>query len=1007
MQEQQPKTFKDVLTHFDPSWVEHGYGTRFQGFQNLMRRRIRDILLVSSLYDLYVFEEDGRLYELLRNEYQDLQLTHAPEFTRVSSGREALMLVKEEKIFDLIVTTQHIEDTTAAGFARLVRQAGITIPIVLLTYDNQEWSHLQMSEEAALFDRMYMWQGDYRLWIAIIKNLEDHLNLDHDTRIAGVQSILIIEDNIRYYSWFLPLIYREVLLHARRLINEGINLSHKNLRTRARPKLLHCTSYEEACSYFNQYQENVLGVISDVDFFRQGRIDPEAGFAFAQRVHSQQPDVPILFQSSQPDNRHPAQEMGDSFLLKGTPEFESSLRQFMVENFSFGDFVFKLPDGREVGRAADLITLEQKIAVVPEECIRYHAERNHFSHWLKARTEFWLAHKLRPRQVSDFASIEEMRQDLITSLRDYRQVWQRGLMIPFRRENFDAEKTFARIGEGSIGGKARGLSFVNILINNYMVQDRFNGVSIRIPPAVVLCTGVFDEFLERNHLWPFALQEKDNQNILDRFLAAPHFPESVLDELAGFLDLVQGPLAVRSSSLLEDSQYHPFAGVYRTYMLPNNHPDPLERLRELVCAVRRVYASTFYSGPKDYMKATSFRLAEEKMAVIIQQMVGQRYGDYFYPDFSGVARSYNFYPIAPQQADDGIVSVALGLGKMVVDGGASVRICPHYPQQTFPYSRTKDILNASQRRFFALNLAALLGNTEGISDAALELLDLSAAERDGTLAQIGSTYLPEDERIVDGISRAGIRLVSFAPLLKNRLFPLPDIIDLLLGMGTWGMGTPVELEFAVNLSKKPIEFGLLQMRPLVLNRENEELTLGQHDKSDILGASRQILGHGRIQDIYDIVLVDRESFDRGKSQEAAQILHHFNSRLLSEKRPYLLIVVGRLGSLDPWLGIPVTWDQISGARAIVETNFVDFNVQPSQGSHFFQNLVSFMVSYFTITKEDEHNFLDWPWLLSRQVHEQKDGVRWLRFQEPICITMNSRVNRGEIIKPGAQAVEHY
>ena len=998
-----PNTFKDVLTHFDPSWVEHGYGTRFQGFQNLMRLRIRDILLVSSLYDLFVFEEDGRLYELVRNEYQSLKLTHSPELTRVSSGREALTLAKEEKHFDLIITTLHIEDMTAPTFAKLLRQAGVNTPIVLLTYDNLELSNLFLHEEIKFFNRVYMWQGDFRLLIAIIKHLEDRLNIDHDTRIAGVQSIIVIEDNVRYYSYLLPVIYREVVLQAQRLIAEGINLSHKEIRTRARPKILHCTHFEEAWDFFDKYRENVLGVVSDVDFPRQGRVDSEAGFRFFEKVRTVHADIPFLFQSNQPENGPRVTALGASFLLKNSPNFLEKLHHYMMENFSFGDFVFRLPDGGEVGRAQDLISLEQQLAVVPAESIRYHAERNHFSHWLKARTEFWLAHKLRPRTVSDFPNIEFMREDLITSLREYRKVWQRGIVTEFRKETFNPRKSISRIGAGSIGGKARGLSFVNILLNNYMVQNRFEGVSIKIPSAVIIGSNVFDEFLDTNNLRRFALAEQDDQEIMRRFLSSAFFPESILAHLAAFLDLVREPLAVRSSSLLEDSQYHPFAGVYQTYMLPNNHPDPLIRLGELLKAIKRVYASTFYQGPKDYFKATSYRLEEEKMAIVVQKMVGNSYGGHFYPDFSGVARSHNFYPIPPQKAADGVVSLALGLGKTVVDGGLAVRICPKYPQQTYPYSRIKDMLNASQRSFYVLNLQSSIQDSLKPKDPALFSLNLSEAEKDGALTQIGSTYSPDDDRVYDGIARNGIRLVTFASLLKNRRFPLAQITDLLLGMGTWGMGTPVEIEFAVNLKKNPIEFGFLQMRPLVLSRENEELTIGDYRPDELVCASNQVLGHGSISTVHDIVIVDRERYDRSKSLEAAHEISQINSWLTAGKRPYILVVVGRLGSLDPWLGLPVTWDQISGVRVIVEANFKDFNVTPSQGSHFFQNLISFMVGYFTVAADDPHCHIDWSWLLRQPFIEKKQYVRLLHFDQPVQVIMNSRENRGVIFKPGAKA----
>lgn len=993
------KPFKDVLTHFDPSWIEHGYGTRFQGFQNLMRLRIRDILLVSSLYDLFVFEEDGRLYELLREEYQDLKLSHAPEFTRVSSGREAIALAKEERRFDLILTSLHIEDMKAAAFAKLVRESGLDVPIILLAYDNRELADLLLYHEVSLFDRVFMWQGDFRLLIAIIKTLEDQLNVDHDTRIVGVQSIILIEDSVRFYSTFLPIIYLEILKQAQRLISEGINLSHKHLRTRARPKILLSTSYEEAWDYFIKYQEHILGVISDIDFPREGKNDAEAGLRFSKNVLARRPDVPILLQSHLPDNEQAARSLGASFLLKDSPTLENELRQFMTENFSFGDFIFYATDGREVGRAQDLISLEEQLKVVPEESIRFHGERNQFSNWLKARTEFWLAHQLRPRKVSDFPNIDELRENLIGSLREYRRLCQRGIIMDFKKESFDPGSSFARIGGGSLGGKARGLSFVNILINNYNVQHFFPNVHIDVPAAVVIGVDVFDQFLEENNLRSFALSCSNDDEITRHFMLAGRFPEDVLGELAAFLDLMREPLAVRSSSLLEDSQYHPFAGVYHTYMVPNNHPDPIIRLGELLRAIKRVYASTFFQGPKDYIKATSYRLEEEKMAVIIQKMVGTRHKERFYPAFSGVARSYNFYPVAPQKSSDGVASVALGLGKMIVEGGSSVRFSPAYPNHLPQFSTVQEALRNNQREFYALSLAEGQYRSGTTSDQQLCRFETRLAEEDGVLNFVGSTYSSENDRIYDGIAREGQRLVTFSPILKNKIFPLPEIIELLLDMGSWGMGTPVEIEFAVDLSRKPHEFGLLQLRPFVLNRELEELNIEEVPRERLICRSEQVLGHKVIKDIYDIVVVDRDSFERGKSHEAAREISQFNAELLAEKRPYVLVAVGRLGSLDPWLGIPVTWDQISGARAIVEANFKDFTVAPSQGSHFFHNLTSFSVGYFSISAENQHNFINWDWLLLQPPLKVLNFTRLLRFKNAVILKINGHQNKGYVLKP--------
>ncbi len=996
------KNFKNALPHSDPLWVEHGYGTRFQGFQNLMRLRIRDILLVSSLYDLYVFEEDGRLYELLREKYQGLNLSHVPELTRVSSGKEAIALAKEERRFDLIITTLHIEDMPVVKFSQMIRDLNIDIPIVLLAFDNRELVEMLRHEETLAFDRIFIWQGDFRLLLAIIKHLEDKLNVDHDTHLVGVQSIILIEDNIRYYSSFLPMIYLEIMKQSQRLISEGINLSHKQLRQRARPKILLCTNYEEAWDYYENYQDTILGIISDIDFPKNGKPDPEAGIIFAKEVKKQHPDIPVLLHSTLPSNAEKAKETGACFLLKNSPTLLHELREFMMENLSFGDFVFKTPEGVEVARANDLISLENLIKIVPPQSLKYHAERNHFSNWLKARTEFWLAHKLRPRKVSDFPNLEEMRNDLIKALKDYRKLRQRGIITDFQKQSFDPSSSISRIGGGSLGGKARGLSFVNILINNYNVHNRLEGVQISIPPAIVIGTDIFDQFLDDNDLRSFALNQDDDDKILEEFLKARKFPAEILGELAAFLDIITTPIAVRSSSLLEDSHNNPFAGIYKTYMLPNSHPDSMSRLAELLKAIKRVYASTFMQSAKDYIKATSFRLEEEKMAVIVQKMVGSDHKDRFYPNFSGVARSYNFYPVAPQKFSDGITSVALGLGKMVVEGGSAIRFCPKYPTHIEQLSTIKNALENCQKEFYALNLNGIVDNRHEMQDYFVKSFPIKKAEEDQTLQYVASTYSPENDAIYEGISKAGARLVSFAPILKSKIFPLAEIVQLLLDMGSWGMGTPVEIEFAVNLdvpAGQPKEFGLLQMRPMVLNRELEVLNLDHFKKKDLICSSTKVLGNGIIDNIYDIVLVDRDKFDRSQSRIVAREISQYNGKLNKENRPYLLIGVGRWGSLDPWLGIPVTWGQISGARVIIEAGFKDFTVMPSQGSHFFQNLQALMVGYFTVKSDDSASFVDWNWLLEKEPLSKNEYTSLIRFKKPVIIKMNGSHNKGVIIKP--------
>jgi CheY-like chemotaxis protein len=990
---------KPNLVHID----DH-YGSRRKTFQRLMKFKIRDILLVSSLYDNYLFEEDGQLYELIRQEFQVFNLSHPPEITHVTGGNEALELLSSGEHYDLVITTLHIEDMQVIRFAQAVRQTGSDIPIVLLAYDNRERKELVTRYDTSVFDRIFIWQGDYRLLIAIIKCLEDRLNVESDTATAGVQCIILVEDNVNFYSSYLPIIYTEIFNQSQRLVSEGVNLTHKFLRLRARPKILLCATYEEAWSFYERYQEFVLGIISDINFLHHGKKDPEGGVRFAVSVKAQHEDIPILLQSSNPEFDVVAKQIGASFLLKTSPRLLHELRQFMLDNFGFGDFVFTMPDGREVGRATDLKTLEEQIRLVPDESIVFHARKNHFSNWLKARTEFTLAESLRPQRVEEFPTVDDLRNELTSALKSYREMRQRGVITEFRKDSFDPANSFARVGTGSLGGKARGLGFINSLISNYGIRDRFDRVEITVPSGIVIATDVFDRFLSKNRLESLALSGVNDTELNKRFLDAPYFPEDILTQLREFLDLVRSPLAVRSSSLLEDSQYQPFAGVYQTFMIPNNNESAETRLQDLLSGIKLVYASTFARRAKDYMKATAYRLEEEKMAVIVQRMVGSAHGERFYPDFAGVAKSYNFYPVSPQKPTDGIVMVALGLGKTVVEGGNTVRFCPKYPRHLLQFFSTLETVRNSQQEFAALELHGNIGqNGEQAPDHFVRTFDLKTAEEDQTLFYVGSTYSQENDSVYDGISRDGRRIVTFAPILKNKIFPLPEILELILDMGTWGMGTHVEIEFAVNMSvpkEQRREFSLLQIRPLVLSLELEELDVDDVEHDALLVQSQHVLGNGVIGDIHDLIVVDAHGFDRAKSQLVAEEVSRFNTKLLAQKRPYILIGVGRWGSLDRWLGIPVTWDQISGASAIVEAGFKDVNVMPSQGSHFFQNLTSFRIGYFTVSEHIEAGFIDWEWLQKSAAEDELEFTRHLKFDDPITVRINGYKNKGIILKPG-------
>ena len=983
--------------------LENILHARLKKFQKLMRFKIQEILLVSSIYDYYLFEEDGRLYELIRSEYQNLNLSQATEINHVTIGQEAMELLKGNHSFDLIIATLHIEDMHVVKLANEIKEMGVELPIVLLAYDNKERKELTTHYDTSVFERIFIWSGDYHLLIGIIKYLEDRMNVESDTQNIGVQVIILVEDNIKFYSSYLPLVYTEIFNQSQRLIQEGINITHKFLRMRARPKILLCTTYEEAWEYFKKYEDYVLGIITDNNFKHYGVRDPEAGLKFATAVKEKHRDIPIIIQTSDQNLEEKVKQIGASFLFKNSPRLLHDLREFMLDQFGFGDFVFEMRDGTAVGRAVNLKELAEQIAKIPEESLLHHAEGNHFSRWLKARTEFFLAHKLRPRKVADYESLEALKQDLIYSITSYIEERTKGVISDFRKDTFDPKNSFARIGGGSLGGKARGLGFINTLIANYNIKSLFKDIEISVPSAVVIGTEVFDQFMRDNNLEMFAINENNDVKITQKFIEAFYFSKEIKQKLYDFLEIINEPLAVRSSSLLEDAQFQPFAGVYQTYMLPNSNPDINVRLEELLQTIKAVYASTYHKKAKDYMKATSYRLEEEKMAVIVQRLVGSEHKGKFYPDFAGVGKSFNFYPVPPQKSDDGIALVALGLGKTVVEGGNTVRFCPRFPKHLLQFFSTKETLMHAQQDFYALDLNGKLDHhPESTKDPLVKRFELVESEADGTLYSVGSTYSTEDEAVYDGISREGIRVVTFAPILKHKMFPLPEILNMLLGLGTWGMGSPVEIEFAVNLSlppDKPKEFAMLQMRPLVISRELDELKI-DFKSSDLICQSSQVLGNGATDDIYDLIFVDTNKYDRSKSKEVASEIAHLNSKILNEKKPYVLIGIGRWGSLDPWLGIPVTWDQISGAVAIVESGFKDFEVEPSQGSHFFQNITSFRVGYFTVDASHKIGFIDWDWLLSQPAVEELEFAKRLKFKNPVSVRINGHKNIGIILKPG-------
>jgi hypothetical protein len=986
---------------------------RFERFENLMPFKVHNILLVSSLYDSFILREDGRLNELLIDESLELNLRRVPGITQVSSCAEAVDLARSQQ-YNLIVTNLTVGDMNAAQLASEVKRAGLDVPVVVLGYDYREIKNFVARNPVTEIERVFLWQGNSRILITIVKYIEDKRNVLHDTRAIGVPVLLVVEDNIRYYSAFLPVIYTELIKQSRRVIQEGINVAHKLVRMQARPKILLSSNFEDAARLVQEYRNYLFGLVSDVEFPWEGKLSPEAGFELAHMVKSLVPDVPVVLQTGRTEFRPRAHAAGYSFLRKRSPTLLKDLRRILTEQFGFGDFVFRLPDLSEVGRAKDMNELEEQLQTVPAESIVFHSQSNHFSHWLMARTEFALAAKLRPRKVSDFASPEHLRRDLIESINDYRREQSEVLIGDFRADTFKpSESSFLRIGSGSLGGKARGLAFVRHLLRKSRMTRRFPGVRISVPPAVVLATDVFDQFVAENNLLDFALRCEDDSEIERKFLAAS-LSTSLNEDLKSFLAEVSHPLAVRSSSLLEDSQYQPFTGVYETFMLGNQQANAEDRLAALSEAIRRVYASMFSRHAKAYVRATPYRLEEEKMAVILQQVVGTRFGERFYPDFSGVVRSRNFYPVPPMTFEDGIAAVALGLGRAVVDGGKCLTFCPRYPRNLVQFSSVEDILANSQSEFWGLELN---GSAEGRPGHWHERrFGLDAAESDGTLRAVASTYSKDNHAVYDGVSRPGSRIVTFAPMLKQGTFPLAEILDDLVRAGEDALGNAVEIEFAVRLPQEagsmegqatgqPAEFGFLQIRPLTLSRDTEDLALDDVRPEQLICQSSKVLGNGRIDNLRDIVVVDSQRFERSRSQEVGTAVARFNRLLNEQNRPYLLIGVGRWGSTEPWLGIPVEWDEISGARVIVEAGFRDFRVTPSQGSHFFQNLTAFQIGYFTVNPDAGEGSVDWQWLAEQPVVEEQGCVRHLQFAEPIRVLMNSRTSQGVIFKPAPKEQE--
>lgn len=976
-------------------------------FINLMKKRIYHVLLIASNYDAFILEGDGRIDEQIFNEYVSLNLRYPPQFIQVPSEEEAFTALRDDKI-DLVICMLNLEELDTFDLAKKIKSRYPNIPIVVLTPFSREVSLKVSHEDLSAIDYIFSWLGNSDLLLAIIKLIEDKMNVEHDTREVGVQVVLLVEDSVRFYSSYLPNIYKIVFNQSRSFMTEGLNEHQQMLRNRGRPKILLATNYEQAIELFEKYKYSLLGIISDISYNRRGKEDPEAGLKFLRHVRSVDEFVPFMLQSSDEKFASLAREMNVGFINKNSKTLSLELKHFMMEYFAFGDFVFVDPETKEeIMRASDLKALQQRIFEVPDDSLLYHIYRNHLSKWLYARALFPLAEFFRDVRPGDFTDLDEIRRFLFEAIAGYRLNKARGVIAEFNRDSYDEYVTFTRIGDGSIGGKARGLAFLDTIIKRNRLFDKFPGVNISIPHTVVLCTDVFDEFMEDNDLYKIGLSDLSDEEILNQFINA-RLPFRLHDDLTKFISVSNRPIAVRSSSLLEDSHYQPFAGIYSTYMVPQVPGDERLMLEQLSNAIKSVYASVFFHNSKAYMAATRNLIDEEKMAIVLQQVVGSHFGDSFFPTFSGVARSINYYPIAPEKSEDGIASIAIGLGKYIVDGGTCLRFSPRYPKKILQLSSTDMALRETQKYFYALDLkpdSFWPSLDDGMN---MKHLKIEEAASDMAFKDMVSTLDFQSQMLREGTHYEGKRVVTFANVLSHNSFPLAEILQTCLEMGQRELGKPIEIEFAVDLHRPkgtPKAFTLLQIRPIVESKESGYVVIDKVKPEETLIHSNAALGNGLISGIADVVYIKPEAFDPARNPEIANRIGQINDRFLAAQKNYVLIGPGRWGSTDPWLGIPVKWPQISASRLIIESGLEHYRIDPSQGTHFFQNLTSFRVGYFTINTFMNDGFIDFELLNNLPAVFEDDIIRHVQFSQPLVIKIDGRQNKGVVLKPGISEEE--
>ncbi|MGE4583023.1 MAG: PEP/pyruvate-binding domain-containing protein [Sphaerochaeta sp.] len=973
----------------DPTWLP---------FSNLMLKHIYNVLLICNDYDRFLLEEDGRVEEELYLEYTQLGLNNPPKITHTSCGEEALALIAQRK-FELVITMLDLGPESVEQLAASIKQLDPQMPVIALSpSSSHKRNKLLKGSDCQDIDYFFYWQGDPTIFLAMIKLVEDRMNLDHDTKAADVQVIILVEDSIRFYSSYLPMMYTCLIQQNRSAILEALNNWGRTLRMRGRPKIVLARTYEEAVSLYTTYRHNILGIITDMAYLREGEQDKYAGLALTRMVLSRDPEIPMLIQSSDSNAKESAEDSGAFFLWKHSSSLLFELNRFMTSHYGFGPFIFRDPTTmEEIARAETMRDLQRLLPSIPAESFDFHCRRNEFSRWLRAQSLYTLAARIKDLQIPAGGDAQEVQRQLIEIIRTYRSERTKGVIAQFSRNNYDETLFFSRIGGGSLGGKGRGLAFIDMVLRAAKIPDKYPEVYLSIPRTVVVTTDQFTQFIEENNLKDITTADLPDETLLKIFLSKPLNPELVLN-LAEIIQVIHQPICVRSSSLLEDSHYQPFAGVYETCMLPNRGSDDA-RLAELCDAVRAVWASTYFRSAKEYLKATEHMLEEEKMAVIIQQVIGSEHGSYWYPNISGVGRSLNYYPLGGEKPEDGVGMLSFGFGKAVVDNGSALRFSPSHPKRPAQYLGGNQ--TSSQHAFYGLNLTSGYHPLEEGGLENLELLDLSEAQQfPETLKYIASTYDMTTGGLSESIKAEGQKVITFNGILKYDAFPLAQIVKDVLSLGTQAMGKPVEIEFAVNLNRKAPkkqEFSLLQIRPIALGNEESDVNITDEERNNAAIYANVVMGNGRIEEISDIIYLKTDRFDASRMKDMAKELDKLNAQMVLSERDYALLVAGRLGSCDPWLGIPVTWSQISRSKVIIETGLQGFQVEPSQGTHFFQNMTSLGCLYLTINPSYRSGKLDLKRLQDLQIYDETEHFIHAHAEKPLTIKVNGFKQEGVIV----------